>query len=125
MNDRGEVSTQSVLLIPIVMMLFFLSVHVSTLSRASYVAQAVSLRGATMASTSFGSQGIVTSLNEMESMASDLGSHLEEVPRISVSARMATVTVTVRVKALVPFLSTHITRVTSVPLEVFMLEEDR
>jgi hypothetical protein len=124
-NDKGETSAQSVLLIPIVMALFFMAIHVATLSRASHVAQAVSLRGANMASSSFGPNGIAASLNEMESMAFDLGTHLEEVPHISVSGKMATVTVTVRVRPLVPFMSTHITRVASVPLEVFMLEEDR
>ena len=62
-----------------------------------------------MASSSFGPNGIAASLNEMESMAFDLGTHLEEVPHISVSGKMATVTVTVRVRPLVPFMSTHIT----------------
>ena len=125
MNDKGETSTQSVLLIPVVMTLFFMAIHVVTLSRASHIAQAVSLRGAQMASYYFGSEGMAASLNEMEIMATDLGARLEEVPRVNTSGGMATVVVTVRVRPLVPFLSTHITRTSSVPLEVFMLQDER
>jgi len=107
------------------MTLFFMAIHVVTLSRASHIAQAVSLRGAQMASYSFGSEGMAASLNEMEIMATDLGARLEEVPRVYTSGGMATVVVTVWVRPLVPFLSTHITRTSSVPLEVFMLQDER
>jgi len=78
-----------------------------------------------MASYSFGPEGMAASLNEMEIMATDLGARLEEVPRVYTSGGMATVVVTVWVRPLVPFLSTHITRTSSVPLEVFMLQDER
>ena len=125
MNNRGETTVQAVLLVPIVMTIFFLAAHVATLARAGHIAQAVSLRGAQMASSNFGPQGIATSLNEMEKMATDLGTQLTSVPRLTVTDRNATVTISLHVASVVPFLQNSISRTSSVPLEIFLLEGDR
>lgn len=125
LDNRGETTVQAVLLVPIVMTIFFLAVHVAVLARAGHIAQAVSLRGAQMVSYNFGPNGTAQALNEMEKMAMDLGSRLTSVPSIDVTDRNATVTVTLHVKSAVPFLHNSISRTASVPLEIFLLEDDR
>ncbi len=125
-NERGEVSIQAVLLVPIILMMFLIGVHMATFAHAAHIANLSASQGAQGAATSSGyAQDTVRVLNEIERTVTDLGSRMSTAPRIFVGTDDVTVTVTLKFSPLVPFLPHSVTRTVVMPRERFMREQDR
>jgi hypothetical protein len=125
-HDRGETSIQAVLLVPIVLGIFLLGVHATALGHGSHVASAAAIRGAQVAAFSDSSgNDVVKALNEVEQVVTDLGSHMSVAPAIRIESKTVTVTVSVEVQSVVPFLPTSVSRTATVSREQFLHEQDR
>ena len=125
-QSRGETSIQAVLLVPAILGIFFVGVHVTALVHGAHVANAAAIRGARIAAFS-NSEGndVVRSLNEMEQVVSDLGSHMYSAPSLSIGSKSVQVTVKVAIQSIVPFLPTFVARSATVSREQFLMEQDR
>lgn len=125
-NSRGETSIQVVLLVPVVLGLFFLAAHAAVLAHGAHVANVVATRGA-QASAGVKEPGLemVTALNEMEHVVSDLGAHMSDAPSIYIGPSTVIVTVTLKVQRVVPFLPNTVTRTARMSREKFIMEQDR
>lgn len=125
-NDRGETSTQAVLIVPVVLSLLFVSAHLAVLSHASHIAQLAAQRGAQTAATADGSTEIMQ-LAQVQSQrtVADMGGHVVGLPRVISAPRIMGMTVELSVNGIVPFLPTHVTRTAWVSKEEFLMEQDR
>lgn len=124
--NRGETSVQSVILIPVVFVLYFLSAHVAAIFHVSQVAQLAAEQGAQVAATAGTfSDNVVPALNRMESVVHDLGSSFAVSPTIRETTKFVESTVTLRVPRIVPFLPTTVTRTSHASWERFMKEQER
>jgi hypothetical protein len=125
-NDRGETSTQVVILVPIILSIFFLCVHAAALSHGANVASLAAVRGAQLSASSDGtsfSNAVVRS--EVLRTVSEMGNTLESEPQVSVYQGTVQVTVRVSIPRVVPFLPTSVRRSATVPQERFIEEQDR
>ena len=125
-HDRGETSIQAVLIVPIVLGIFFLGVHATALAHGSHIAGAAAIRGAQVAAFS-GTTGndVVKALSEVEKVVTDLGTHMSVAPAIRIENKTVTVTVSVEVQSVVPFLPRSVSRTATVSREQFLQEQDR
>ncbi len=125
-SDRGETSTQAVLIVPVVLSLLFMSAHLAVLSHASHVAQLAAQRGAQIAAGAYGSPEIMQMAQvQSQQTVADLGGNIVGLPQVLSSSRMTAMTVELSVDGIVPFLPTHVTRTAWVSKEEFVLEQDR
>lgn len=125
-HNRGETSIQSVLLIPVVFTLFFLSAHVAAIFHATQVAQIAAEQGAQVAATAGTfTENVVPALNRMEVVVNDLGSRLATIPVVHEYPNFVETIVTIQVPGIVPFLPTRVTRSTHVTWERFLKEQER
>ncbi len=125
-NERGEVSIQAVLLVPIILMMFFIGVHMATFAHAAHIANLSASQGAQGAAASSGSaQDTVRVLNEIERTVTDLGSRMSTAPRIYIGTDDVTVIVKLKFSPVVPFLPNFVSRTVVMPRERFMREQDR
>ena len=125
-NDRGETSIQTVLLVPVVLSILFLTVNAAALSHGGQVASLAANRGAQLTASGTG-DSISMSVTRLEiaRTVEDLGSVLESEPQFSTFDGSVEVTVRVKVPGVVPFLPRFVTRRASAPLERFVNEQDR
>ena len=125
-NGRGEVSIQAVLLVPIILMMFFIGVHMATFAHASHIANLSASQGAQAAAASTGeSVDTARVLNGIETTVSDLGALMSYAPRIYVGSTEVIVTVTLDFSPVVPFLPHFVSRTVILPREQFIREQDR
>lgn len=125
-SDRGETSTQTALLVPVVLSLLFMSVHFAVLAYASHVAQLAAQRGAQLASTSDGSTEVLNNAIQYSiQTVADLGGSVSRSPRIHQTSLLTGMTVSVEIQQIVPFLPTTLERTVWVSHERFIMEQDR
>lgn len=125
-NDRGETSTQSVLIVPVVLSILFMAVHFAVLAHASHVAQLAAQRGAQVAATRDDAPDALSdALRISQQTVSELGGHLAQTPRFVYTSQLTGMTVTLTVQGIVPFLPTQVERTVWVSHERFVLEQDR
>jgi hypothetical protein len=125
-NDRGETSIQTVLLVPVILSILFVSVHAAVLGHAGQVASVAANRGAQLAASSNNSsESTFVIRQEVRRTVMDLGSQLRSEPQLSAHMGHVRVTVRIAVPRIVPFLPDVVARSASVPIERFIEEQDR
>jgi hypothetical protein len=125
-NDRGETSIQTVLLVPVILSILFVSVHAAVLGHAGQVASVAANRGAQLAASSNNSsESTFVIRQEVRRTVMDLGSQLRSEPQLSAYMGHVRVTVRIAVPRIVPFLPDVVARSASVPIERFIEEQDR
>lgn len=122
--SRGETTAQTVLVLPVVLGLLWMSVHVAMLFHAGNVAAASAAAAARVAAGS-GAPGAGAVRHVAARTASDLGGRLEGDPRVDFGRDAVAVVVTVKGPDLVPFLPGAVTRRAVAPIEQFLMEQDR
>jgi hypothetical protein len=121
-DERGDSTTQVILMVPVLMLLVLVGVQSAMWFHAANVAQVAAARGAGVGSAAGGGAGAATS--EAQSVVSDNGASLSTVSA-GVSGDMLAVTVAVDVPHLVPFFPASVSRTQSEPLERFISEIER
>jgi hypothetical protein len=125
-NDRGETSIQTVLLVPVILSLLFISVHAAALGHAGQVASVAANRGVQLAASSDDSSvSTFVIRQEVRRTVMDLGSRLQSEPLLSAYGGNARVTVRIAVPGIVPFLPAVVSRSATAPMERFIEEQDR
>ena len=125
-NDRGETSTQTVIIVPVVLTVLFLAVHLAIIGHASHVAQVAAERGAQIAAASNGSvSGLHFAMKQASDVVHDMGAHLGAAPTVQLSGKTVGVTVRLVTQKLVPFLPSTVSRTVWVAREEFVKEQDR
>ena len=121
-RDRGEATTQLVILTPLLVLLVFFGVQTAIYFHAANVAAAAAAQGAAAASSLSGPSSAVA---VAQSTVADLGSHLVYAPTLSVSAGYVSVSVVLSVPRIVPFFPNSVTRTVIEPRERFVPESSR
>lgn len=124
MTSRGEVSAQTVMILPALLLMLWVGVHIALLLHGSNVAAAVAEVVARRAASADGADyGELQDL--ADSTARDLSGALAEPIDVDYRAGIAVVSVTVRGPTIVPFLPAVVTRTSAAPIERFLTEEER
>ena len=122
-NDRGEATTQLVILTPILVLLVFLAVQAALYFHAANVASAAAAQGAAAGSrVDSGAESANIAANRT---LRELGARPSAAPLVQLSAIDIVVTVEVSVSQIVPFFPDSVTRVASEPRERFVPESER
>ena len=121
-RDRGEATTQLVVITPLLVLLVFLGVQAAVYFHAANVAAAAAAQGAAAASSLSGPSSAIA---VAQSTVADLGSHLAHVPTLSVSGGYVSVSVVLSVPRIVPFFPSSVTRTVIEPRERFVPESSR
>ncbi len=125
-NDRGETSTQTVLIVPVILSMFFMAAHFAVLAHASHVAQLAAQRGAQIAAAANGSIDVLNKAKRHSAQTvADLGGHLANSPQLLYTSSLTGMKVDLEVQGIVPFLPTQVRRTVWMSNEQFILEQDR
>ena len=122
-TDPGEVSIETVLLIPAVMFVVLISVQAAVLLHGISMAEHVSVQGA-LAAARYGA-GPTDGMQAAKMAANSVGAGLARTPQVVFGTDDVTVTVWIRVPRSVPLFSDVIARSTTVPRERFIAYVDR
>lgn len=123
LGDRGEASTQLVLLTPVLLLLVLLVVQLGLWLHASNVGAAAAARGVAAAAVLDGSSAAgVAAASEL---AGEAGARLAAVPTVDRRDGVVTARVEVRLRTLLPGLPRTVTRVAAGPVERFVPEPER
>ena len=122
-RDRGEVSTQIVILTPLLILLVFLGVQSAIYFHAANVASAAASQGAAAGSPVGAVAGDATAAATQ--ILADLGATGGAEPSVIVGAGFVRVTVEVVVAHIVPFFPDMVQRTAVEPKERFVPESDR
>ena len=123
--DRGEASSQLAVVAPVLLALVFSVVHASALWIGARFATAVASEGARNGAAATPDRVFVDSADAAERSAAELGTTLDRAPRVEISDTAVSVTVSIRVPRIVPFLSSSVTRTVTVAREQFLTEDER
>jgi TadE-like protein len=121
-DERGDSTTQVILMVPVLMLLVLVGVQSAMWFHAANVAQVAASRGAGAGSAAGGGAGAATS--EAQSVVVENGGSLAGV-NTGISGDMLAVTVSVDVPHLVPFFPNSVSRTQREPLERFISEVER
>ena len=123
---RGDVSAESALMMPVLMGVVLLVVHVAVTIHGAHVAEVVALRGAQTASRSVDRRsGHLDAIREMEATILDMQGRPAESISLSIDRGRVRASVTLKPRVAVPWLTGAVTRVATVPLEVFTFSGER
>ena len=122
-RDRGETTTQIVVLVPVLMLLVLLVVQAALWYHTANVAQAGAARGAAAGSPALASAG--SAADAAVRTVSENGGHLAGQPIVVVGDRTVQVSVSLAVPQVVPFFPRVVTRVQLEPRERFIPEDQR
>jgi hypothetical protein len=121
-SDRGEATTQLVILTPLILLLVMLVVQVALASYVAHVAEAAAARGADAAAVRGGT--IANGAIAVDEFLSGVATP-SRAPVITRDAASARAEVTLRVPHIVPFFPTEIARVATTPVERFLAPTER
>lgn len=125
-RERAETSIQSVVLVPVILLVVFMCFHLGAYFHQSHVAEFIASRGAEIAGASGVSAASRDSaVREMEMIAADLGSRFVAPPVVSYEQGGVRVKVVLRVPAATPLLPASTSAVVRHSHESFLLEQDR
>lgn len=123
-SARGETSAQTVIILPVLLLLLWVGVHSALLLHsanvASAVADVVARRAAALGGADEAELGGLA-----ETTADELGAEMMISPRVRYGGDSVTVTVTLRGPTLVPFLPDRVSRASTAPIERFLTAEER
>jgi hypothetical protein len=126
-RDRGEASTQVILVVPVIVLLLTLAVQAALVFHASAVAGAAAARGASVAAGAefAGMAAAVSGVQAASRMVDELGADLARAPEVAMADGLVTFIVEVRVPRVAPFFPDAVTRVVVEPLERTTTESQR
>lgn len=122
-SDRGEASTQMVVLVPVMFLLALVVVQGALWFHAANVAESAAARGAAAGSVVSGGAGSASAAASM--VVSENGGRLAGPPSVAVGADRVVVDVEVAVPQIVPFFPSSVRRTQSEPRERFVPEPER
>lgn len=126
-RDRGEASTQVILVVPVIVLLLVIAVQAALVFHASAVAGAAAARGASVAAGAefAGMAAAVSGVFAASDTVTELGSDPANTPVVSMADGSVTFSVSVRVPRVAPFFPDVVTRVVIEPLERVTSEAER
>lgn len=122
-HDRGEVSTETVLVVPVLILLVFLVVQAGVTMHAANVAHHVATAGAMAGARLGGSETYAATVVGVQT--SSFGSTLARPPEITMTPRHVVVRVSLRVPRTVPFFAPEVHREVTVSRERYVAYVDR
>jgi Flp pilus assembly protein TadG len=123
--DRGESSTQFAAIAPVLVVLVFSVVHASALWMGAQFATTVASEGARTGAVAGPAREFRDTADAVERTAAELGATLDRAPQVAISRTAVSVTVSLRVPRIIPFLSSSVTRTVTVAREQFLTEDER
>jgi Flp pilus assembly protein TadG len=126
LDERGESSVQTVVLVPIVFLLAFMCFHIGSILHQTHVAQVAAIRGATIASAlNQSAESNHQARLEVMRVVSDLDSELAFQPSIIFRDSGVQVKVTLKTSTALSFLPSTASAEAWRPFESFRLEQQR
>lgn len=122
---RGEVTTQVVVILPVLLLVLFTVVHLAIASHLGHVAAAAAQAGVRTATVAQGDGGALEVTQAVEEAMRDLNGSLRSPPLIVRTRNHVIVTVEAKVPSLVPFLPDHVSRSAVASIERFRTEGER
>lgn len=124
-DERGEVTTQVVLILPVLLLTLLVVVHIAVASHIGHVASAAAQAGVRSATVASNDRSNSVALLAVDQTLADLNGTLEATPTVYRTSTKVFVTVDLRVPAIVPFLPHHVSRTAVASVEQFMTEDQR
>ena len=121
--ERGEVSAEAVIIVPVVFLILLFGVQVATVFHAANIATAAAAQGAA-AAAAMGGDAISGERVATMSVA-ELGGRLNSIPVVHVGADIVEVSVRIDVPQIVPGFPSDVVRTVSEQRELFIEEADR
>lgn len=123
---RGEISIESVLYFPVVLMIALAGFHFAALLHAGHIGSVAASRGASILTSSIASSGDTTrAIDEVNRVTTEMGGNPLANPRITQSSTHVSVTVVLAAPRIVPFLPVSVARTATSAKESFIEEQDR
>lgn len=120
-RGRGETSVETVLLVPVLLLVLFIGVHVASLARAGQVAHVAATRGAEAAASSDpGAMRTRIAVGAVLGTVHDFGGTIDGTPTVANIDGRPTVTVRMRIEGIVPGLPVIVSRSVSGASETFI-----
>ena len=126
-DDRGEVTSQVVIVIPLIVFVLMLAIQAALVFHTSAIASAAASRGASVASGARtpGMAGAVSGVFAASDLVVELGGDLANTPSVGMADGRVTLSVEVRVPRIVPFFPATVVRTVVEPIERATLEVER
>ena len=122
-RDRGEATTQLVVLTPLLILLVFLGIQTAIYFHAANVAAAAATQGAAAGSPVGAGPGAAAQAAGRTIL--ELQGHAVRAPVVSTGGGFVEVTVDIAVPRIVPFFPDSVRRTATEPVERFVPESDR
>lgn len=125
--DRGEVSAQTVLVVPVAILILMIAIQAALWFHTANVAAAAAGEGAAAASVAniSSAEASTRGVRAARQLSVEAHSALVAEPLVAVDARRVVITVRLAVPRIVPFFPGTVTRAASEPREVFTTEVER
>jgi Flp pilus assembly protein TadG len=124
-DERGEVTTQVVLILPVLLLVLLVVVQIAVVSHIGHVASAAAQAGVRSAAAANSNRSESAALLAVQQTLSDLNGTLDASPKVRRTSSKVSVTVDLRIPVVVPFLPRHVSRTAIASLERFMTEDLR
>lgn len=122
-TERGEVSAQTVIAIPVVFAFLMLAIQATVYVHTAHVASVAAMNAATVGASSGGSD--VGALAEAAHTIAELSARSSAFPTITRDGENVQVTVHLSVPQVAPFFDLTVTRTAREPIERFISEIER
>lgn len=123
-TDPGEVTSQTVIVLPIIVFVLFLAIQGALYFHISHVAGAAAAEGAAVASAKSltSSQAIQRGQDRADALIRETGTDMAAVTMVAVTINEVRVTVTTKVPRVIPFFPLTVSRTVVEPRERFIME---
>lgn len=123
---RGNVTIESVLYFPVVLMITLSGFHLAALMHTSHVGSVAASRGASLMARSMAGHGNeLRALDEIQRVTREMGGSTLDAPLVTESATYFAVSVSLSSPRIVPFLPTSVRRTATSAKESFIEEHMR
>lgn len=123
---RGNITIESVLYFPVVLMMTLSGLHLAALMHASHVGSVAASRGASLVARSMAGHGNeMWALDEIRRVTQEMGGAMLHAPQITESLTHFAVSVSLSSPRIVPFLPTSVRRTATSAKETFIEEHRR
>lgn len=122
-TDRGDATAQTVVVVPVVLLILWLAIQATVFLHGANVASAAANEGAAVAARYGSSTG--AGERAIERTLTALGSTSQGTWVVKTSGQLVVATVQLRLPRIVPFFPLTISRTAHEPVEKFMTEDQR
>lgn len=125
--DRGETTTQLVLVVPVVISILLIAVQAAVYFHTSNIAGAAASHGASAAAAHGDTAGSAAQWGRdaASALAMQAGASLASPPDVRLSSEVVTITVELYVPRIIPLFQDTVRRVATEPRERFLTEQMR